>query len=237
MAHRHLETAYGAERLQFRLRRRAVTSLTIRVWPDGTVEVVAPAEADEETIRRRVSRRGAWIQRQRRAFRQMAAPSDVLPTRTGQSVRYLGRQYRLRVTVGEADSVKLTRGVLDVAVCGELKEGAVADLITRWFAVRARQKLGERFSRCSEAVASFGIYTEGFVLRRMPRRWGSCSSAGRIILNPALVKAPVDCIDYVIIHELCHLKHHHHDRRFYRFLSRVLPDWKRRKDRLESFAV
>lgn len=232
-----LETDYGAERLQFRLRRRAVKSLTITVWPNGAVEVVAPQEAEEETIRRRVSRRGAWIQRQRRAFRQMAAPTDTLPTRTGQSVRYLGRQYRLRVTVGEADSVKLTRGVLQVAVCGEVKEEAVAHLITRWFAVRARQKLGERFARCSETVASFGICPEGFTLRRMPRRWGSCSSAGRIMLNPSLVKAPVDCIDYVIIHELCHLKHHRHDKRFYQLLSRVLPDWKRRKDRLERFAV
>ena len=71
-------------------------------------------------------------------------------------------------------------------------------------------------------------------LVQMAKRWGSCSRAGRILLNPELVTAPKDCIDYVIVHELCHLKEHNHSPAYYRLLDRVMPSWQERKRRLDQ---
>ena len=75
------------------------------------------------------------------------------------------------------------------------------------------------------------------VVRQMVRRWGSCTTTGKVILNTDLVRAPVHCIDYVIVHELCHVRVHGHDKAFYRLLSACMPDWESRKARLESFVV
>lgn len=71
-------------------------------------------------------------------------------------------------------------------------------------------------------------------MRRMAKRWGSLSAAGRLLLNRRLIEAPVDTIDYVIVHELCHMAEAHHGPEFYRLLDRVMPDWARRKARLEA---
>ena len=73
-------------------------------------------------------------------------------------------------------------------------------------------------------------------LQVMKTQWGSCSPTGKLTLNPWLVKAPRDCIDYVILHELCHLKEHNHSPRFFKLLDRHMPAWRQRKARLDELA-
>lgn len=74
-------------------------------------------------------------------------------------------------------------------------------------------------------------------IQRLKNRWGSCTPKGRIILNPEIIKAPSRCIDYVVIHELCHLVHHNHGKQFYQIQSKIMPDWERWKERLEKVMV
>ena len=228
------EAQYGSRTIQFRLERRKVKSLSIRVHPAGLVEVVAPIDADADEIRRRVGRRGRWVLKQQRSFARMLGLPKGRNHKSGESIRYLGRQYRVRIRQGENEGIRLTRGCLEVVTHSQARSDRPARLIAKWMAERAKQKLAERFQRCARHTEQFGIKGGQYSLRRMPRRWGSCSKGGRVLLNPALVIASVDCIDYVIIHELCHLRCHHHGPDFYKLLSQILPDWKRRKMRLET---
>ncbi len=231
------EAQYGSRTIPFRLERRKVKSLAIRVHPGGLVEVVAPLKADAEEIGRRVARKGRWVLKQQRQFAEILGLPTGRRHRSGESIRYLGRQYRLRIRQGEQESIKLTRGGLEVVTHSHARADKAARIIAVWMADRARRKLAQRFERCVKLTDGFGIKGGEYSLRRMARRWGSCSKQGRVLLNPALIAASVDCIDYVIIHELCHLRRHDHGPEFYRLLSRILPDWKRRKARLETAQV
>jgi len=131
--------------------------------------------------------------------------------------------------------VTRNRNVLEVRLKDPNQKGALRSELDLWWHHMARELISERFDRCAQMVP--GIKSPGFTLRRMTKRWGSFTAKGRILLNPELLATPVDCIDYVIIHELCHVKHPHHQRAFYRMLDSVLPDWKRRKERLENCEV
>jgi predicted metal-dependent hydrolase len=106
--------------------------------------------------------------------------------------------------------------------------------VNTWYRKRAHETLGRYLEKCYAIASRHGVAEPVLTIRTMPRRWGSCSLKGRITLNLNLVKAPVHCIEYVIMHELCHLKYHDHSKSFYSLLTRCQPDWRHRKEILNK---
>jgi predicted metal-dependent hydrolase len=151
----------------------------------------------------------------------------------GETHLYLGRQYRLKVIRGTSEGVKLKGAFLIVAVANKTAPH-VKRLVRAWYRERGNSRITERFQAIAPRFARLGCTTPRLILRSMPRRWGSFSRNGRVLLNPDLIRAPVACIDYVITHELTHLVHPNHGPGFYELLETLMPDWQRRKQRLEQ---
>jgi predicted metal-dependent hydrolase len=221
---------YGTTRIPYQVVRRKRKTLSIEVLPDGTVQAVAPLDTREEEIRWRLEKRGAWILRQQR---ELALLPPALPPRkyvSGETHRYLGRQHRLRVLVGRDEGVRVIRG--ELLVTAKAPERAER-VLQAWLRERAEQVLAERMESCQERASHYGIRHSGeFRLRSMTTRWGSCSRTGRLTSNPLLIQAPKECIDCVLLHELCHAAEFSHSRAYYVLLGRVLPDWKAKRARL-----
>lgn len=229
---------YGDKRITFeRVQRlQATTKVLIKVHPDCRVVVAAPKEATYEDVLIAVRQRGRWIYEQLRAFRQQLEHVTVRQYISGESHFYLGRQYLLKVNVepSQAQGVKLLRGRLEVSVRSkDVKK--VKDLLTDWYKLRAREVFARRLGALLEQTWWLQERPPIRILT-MQTQWGSCSPNGRITLNPHLVKAPRECIDYVILHELCHIVEHNHSERFYRLLSQVMPQWEKTKLRLDGLA-
>lgn len=230
-----LSFLYGTRQISFRLERKDIRSLAITVQADGKVRVNAPLHASDEQVIARVKKRARWI------AKQWERQAGYLPTpprpsiSSGTSIRYLGRQYRVRVTTPSAghESVTLQRFVLEVHVQNRKDEPEVQKRIQTWLRKRASIILPERFKRCLESVAKHRLPTPKMQVRAMPKRWGSCVRKDLILLNPELIRAPSACIDYVILHEICHLKHPDHGPKFRALLQQLCPDWTRLKERLE----
>lgn len=224
-----VKTAIGECQLKWSRRR----TLAISVLPDGTVEVVAPVGAEIEKIREKVEKRVGWILRQRRVFAALSARRPPRRYCAGATHRYLGRQYRLKVTVGEEQSVKL-KGAYLCIVSRTGSDKSVAALLAGWMRDRAENQFSRRLEKRRKWCADQRLPEPRLRLLAMPKRWGSSHKDGWIALNPLLVRAPSVCIDYVIAHELCHLKHPQHDKAFFVELDRLCPKWKATKLRLES---
>lgn len=226
---------YGSQVISFQLKRRKRTTLAISVYPDLTVEVVAPLDAPLERVYAKVRARARWIKHQLRFFDQFLPRTPDRQYVSGETHRYLGRQYRLKVVEGDSPSVKLTRGWLTVTSPAPTDVAVTRRLVEAWFLGRARGKFAERLNEClrlfpdPEAVRPVGL-----IVRSLSARWGSMTAARRLVLNRRLIQAPTPCIDYVIAHELCHVLHPHHGPEFRRMLEFVMPDWEKRKLRLEQ---
>ncbi|MBL9153302.1 MAG: M48 family metallopeptidase [Verrucomicrobiales bacterium] len=216
-----------------RLVRRTRKTLAISVLPDGSLELIAPVGASVEAIVARVEKRRGWIARQRQAFRGMNATRPARRYVTGATHRYLGRQYRLKVRVGERAGVLLKGGYLEVVVPTR-DEAAVKEALERWYRGRARHQFETRLAGWSDWCVTRKLPRPTLRLLAMPKRWGSAQADGTICLNPALIRAPSPCVDYVIAHEICHLRYGDHGREFHLLLKQLLPDWEQRKARLES---
>ena len=235
---------YGRHAIDFDVVHTERQTLGIHVHPSRRVEVRAPLDAEPETVRDRVRRRARWILRHQRRFASLVQPPTEKEYRSGETHRYLGRQYRLKIIpIGEDQSEGASKPGERVRLAGRYFEVYTAkpddpahtrSLLEQWYRRKAERHLRERFAQGCARMKKYGITAAPVMIRKMNKRWGSCTPAGRVILNPRLILAPTACIDYIIMHELCHLKHPHHGPAFYEFLSRVMPDWEERKWRLEN---
>lgn len=210
-------------------------TLAISVHPDLSVVVRAPIGVPQLVIRRFVHKRGAWINKALREFGQYL---PKLPARRyigGETHRYLGRQYRLKVSRGKNKSVKCLRGHLWVTTKADPTSKTVKTLLEDWYRQHAMVVFHERLAICHKRLSRENIPLPKIRILMMARRWGSYSSTGRINLNLALIRVPKECIDYVIAHELCHAKVKHHGPIFWRMLGRVMPDFEERRRKLNAY--
>jgi predicted metal-dependent hydrolase len=225
---------YGGEEIPVEVSFRDRKDLAISVYPDLRVEVVAPTGADLEQILQRATRRAPWIVKQRRFFEQYQPKLPPPRYISGETFLYLGRHYRLKVVRGCPPGAKLIGRFLMVTVPEPGETDTVRRHVLEWYRKRAQVVFPTRLALCLDSSRSLALSPPRLVIRRMAKRWGSCTKDGTILLNTELVRVPVHCIDYVIVHELCHLVVHGHSPEFYRLLGRVMPDWESRKERLDS---
>ncbi len=214
------------------LKRTNRRTLAISVLPDGSLELTAPAAASPEAILQKVAKRLAWIHAQRNTFIKLNAVRPALRYVNGATHRYMGRQYRLKLSIGKETRVAL-RGPCIHVEAPELSDAAVKKALNIWFRRLAEAQFRKRLARWREWCLQRQLPEPKLRLLAMPKRWGSALPNGTICLNPELIHAPSACIDYVITHEICHLKHPDHGRHFWGLLRQLMPDWQTLKARLE----
>ncbi|WP_269937764.1 M48 family metallopeptidase [Arthrobacter sp. HY1533] len=227
---------FGTSTIHYRVGFRDRATLAISVEPTGDVVVAAPQEAGFEAIAEKVRIRGRWILQQQAYFRQFTPRTPPRQYVPGETHLYLGRRYRLRMEPGTEARVRAVRGFFLVSGVDFYDAERIKTLLDGWYLDHARIQFSKRLQQCRERFPAQGDFTPSSIkLQAMKSRWGSMSASGRLLLHPHLVRAPVDGIDYVITHELCHLEIPNHSRDFYQLLTKVMPDWEKRKDRLELF--
>ena len=225
---------FGKSKIFFEIEFRNRKTLEISVLPDLTVKVISPIGKKIDLIKEKVLKRAQWILKQISYFKDIAPKTSLRKYISGETHRYLGRQYRLKIIQSKNEQIKFLKGYIYIYTPDKGNVEQIKETLSKWCRQKAKIKFSERIFVCYEKLKKYGIEKPDYQIKSMQKRWGSCTNKGKLLLNPELIKVSSYCIDYVITHELCHLKYYNHDKIFYNFLTQIMPDWKERKVRLEN---
>lgn len=222
---------FGSKQIEFHWEYSDRKSLGITVTPGLDVLVKAPVDTPLDKIKDKIIRKAGWIIKQQSFFLSFHPKTPARRFISGETHLYLGRQYRLKIIDGKDESVKLKGKFIEITTTDKTN---AKQLVKKWYLQNAKTKFHAFAQQLIEKFKKHRVEPSSIVLREMPTRWGSCTPKGKLILNPELIKAPRGCIEYVIIHELCHLVHHDHTQKFIDLQTKEMPDWKRWKVKLEK---
>lgn len=211
-------------------------TLSIVISPDKGIIVKAPLRTPFNTIHRFVDSKSAWIRKTIQGFNHLKRIDNSLGYSDGEKILFRGKQYLLRLNRNESSSVSLSKDdTIEVNCRNDLVPEAIRLLLDKWFWSVARGEITVKFNDIVNKLNHYNFKPSGFAVRKMKSRWGSCSSRGKIAVSYDLIRLEDSFTEYVIIHELCHLRHHNHGTDYYTLLTEIYPDWKRKRADLKKY--
>ena len=213
--------------------RRRTMAITIR--PDRTVSVRVPLRTSVKEVRSFVTHRAEWVLKVLKKLNARSVQGRQTYSR-GSDFMYRGEIFKLELTKGLSRSIQLHDGLLMLTTPEILPEDTVRKMINTWYRKQALIIFKERCTVCHQMMLAECLPLPPITVRTMKTRWGSYSyHTQRISLNQKLINAPPECLDYVIIHELCHIKVRHHGADFWRMVSRYVPDYLKIRRQLNQY--
>ena len=232
MLHSIQKVNYGSKSIEYNLSFATRKSLGIKVLPDGLVKVIAPNDTSIIDINKKVKLKANWILKQQAFFCSYKPNTPERKYVNGETHLYLGRQYKLQIIEDTVNEIKLYRGTM-IMKTKKTNPEYLEKKLNEWYKEKAIFHFQELLNSSLEKFNKYKIEKPILDIRLMQKRWGSCTKSGKIILNTELIKAPKGSIEYVVIHELCHLVHHNHNKEFYDLQNRLSPNWEKWKEKLE----
>ncbi len=210
--------------LKISIVRKAIKNLHLGVYPPrGRVRVAAPLAVTDDAVRLAVIGKLGWIKRQQSKFKAQPRQSEREMV-SGESHYFLGRRYRLRVIQkdkGPANVVLRNRSTIELQVPAESSATQREQVLQRWYRQQLRILIPPLLEKWEYKL---GVEVGDWRIKKMKTKWGACTAkARRIWLNLELAKKPVQCIEYIIAHELAHLIERHHNDRFVSIMDKHLP--------------
>lgn len=230
---------FGSARLEYCIRRgKRKNTVAIHVTSPTQVIVLAPSTLGEDKIKEIVKKKARWILEKQKHLKKLELLFPKKEFTSGEQVLFLGRRYRLKIirsAEGERSGLHVSgRKILvtiDHRLTEEEKKESIKEALVEWYFSEAERIIGERVDRYG---SFFEVVPELIKIKDQQKRWGSCSQNGILRFNWRIVMAPISIIDYVVVHELCHLKVKNHTQKFWKLVSLAIADYKKRREWLKT---
>lgn len=227
---------YGTKFIEFDVVFKKRKTMEISVEPPDMITVVAPIGTADEVIIEKTKSRAKWIVEQLFSFKDMQYQKINREFVNGESFMYLGRNYSLQIIVDEKikkSEVKLYHSKFYITV-NKKDDETIHKAMENWYRKKTKEKVEERINYYQKF---FNAMPTAIKVKEQQKRWGSCTSKNKLLFNWRCVMAKSNVLDYIIVHEMCHMYHKNHSKEFWELLNSVMPDYKSRKEWLKNYGV
>lgn len=204
-------------------------TMTLKIERDGTVVIMAPERTPKEEINRFFRSKTGWIEKKLKEYKELPGVREKQRRYVaGEKFFYLGEEFPLEVVEGGRKRLTLSHGIFRLSSGQNVDRKAI---FREWYKAQAREIFTERVDFYSK---QFGLLPKGIKITTARTRYGSCSSDNRLSFSYRLVMAPYRIIDYIIVHELAHIKVKNHSKKFWEYLEKLMPDYLERRSWLKE---
>lgn len=231
-----LKFDYGSRIITFNLIYRKRKTMSIEVETTGEVTVIAPVGTSSDDVIEKVKSRAGWIVSKQYESKFINDTKIKREAVSGESYMYLGRNYSLDIRVDENIdniSVKLFQGKFVVNTYIK-DEDLIKKAMENWYREKTLAKVKERVSYYS---SYFNNEVTTVKVKEQKKRWASCTSKNELLFNWRCVMAPVFVLDYIVVHEMCHMEYKNHSKDFWNRVYAVMPDYEVRKSWLKNNGI
>ncbi len=225
------------QKIYFTIQRKKIKNINLRVNIDKKVYISVPFDMSIDTIKEFIVKKHKWINKQIEYYETFSEIKENINFENGETVFILGKQYLMNIVADDKNSIELKGKYIKIHV----KEKYISNkkylnkIYDEWLRNYAMSVYKEISAEFEKKLKRHKVKNPQIIIRKMNKRWGSClANENKIILNLKLIKTPICCVEYVILHELCHFKYQNHSKQFYNHVNVFMPDWEERKKILDE---
>lgn len=227
---------YGTQKIEFDVIYRKRKTLSIEIEAPNTITVIAPEHENQDRILETVKSKAKWITQKLFDIREMEYRKRQKEFVNGESFLYMGRNYSLQLKIDDSMKKPITRlfhGKFIITTSTKNQEVIKASL-EEWYKQKALEKITERIEYYQ---SYFNQKPKSIKIKDQQKRWGSCNKNNELFFNWRCIMASAYVLDYIIVHEMCHMVHLNHSTDFWHLVGRVLPDYEKRKEWLKNYGI
>ena len=227
----------NGEKIVFFVQRKNIKNINLKVNLDKKVTMSIPMKMEIEIAKEFVKKKVEWIKKQQNYYESFAEEKENITFENGETVYLLGKQYKMKIIPSTKNSITIKGKYFQINIKEKyiVNKKYIRKVYDKWLKEYAEQILNDLIIRYQFALKKYNIKIPKLEIRQMKSRWGSCiPSSNKVIFNLNLIKTPMCCIEYVVLHELSHFKYQNHSKNFYNFITIFMPDWKKRKKILDE---
>ena len=227
----------NGEKIVFFVQRKNIKNINLKVNLDKKVTMSIPMKMEIEIAKEFVKKKAEWIKKQQNYYEAFAEEKEKITFENGETVYLIGKQYKMKIIPNTKNNIVIRGKYFEINIKEKYIENKkyIRKVYDKWLKEYAEQILNDLIIRYQSTLKKYNIKIPKLEIRQMKSRWGSCiPSSNKVIFNLNLIKTPMCCIEYVVLHELSHFKYQNHSKNFYKFITIFMPDWKERKKILDE---